>query len=84
MATTKVTITLQDEQLAAIRDLVLAGKAETVSHFVRHAVTVSLADVPGWGAMLAVALQESGGPLTRKGRAWADSILRRPQKERAA
>jgi Arc/MetJ-type ribon-helix-helix transcriptional regulator len=80
MATTKVTITLPDEQLAAIRDLVSAGKAETVSQFVKHAVSVSLADVAGWGAMLGVALEESGGALTRKERAWADSSLRRPKK----
>ena len=76
MATTKVTITLDDEQLAAIRSLVDNGKADSVSAFVKHAVSVSLADVAGWGAMLALALKQTGGPLTAKERAWADSILR--------
>jgi len=76
MATTKVTITLDDEQVAAIRALVESGKADSVSAFVKHAVTVSLADVAGWGAMLALALKQTGGALTAKERAWADSILR--------
>jgi Arc/MetJ-type ribon-helix-helix transcriptional regulator len=77
MATTKITITLEDEQVAAIRALVESGKADSVSAFVKHAVSVSLADVAGWGAMLALALKETGGPLTAKERAWADSMLQR-------
>jgi len=76
MATTKVTITLEDEQLAAIRKLVEADKADSVSGFVKHAVSVSLADAAGWGAMLGLALKQTGGPLTPKERAWADTILR--------
>lgn len=80
MATTKVTITLEDEQLAAIRRIVASGKADNVSQFVKHAVNVSLADVAGWGAMLMRALDETGGPLTKKERAWSDSILRRPHR----
>ena len=75
MATTKVTITLDDDQLASIRRLVSSGKAENVSSFVKHAVAVSLADVAGWGAMLAQGLEQTGGPLTREERAWANSIL---------
>jgi Arc/MetJ-type ribon-helix-helix transcriptional regulator len=80
MATTKVTITLEDEQLAAIRKLVAAGKLESVSAFVKHAVTVSLADLAGWGAMLATALTETGGPLSAQERTWADSMLK-PQRK---
>ena len=75
MATRKVTVTLAEDELASIRKLVAAGKADSVSGFVQHAVSVSLADVAGWGAMLGVALKETGGPLTRKERAWADSLL---------
>jgi Arc/MetJ-type ribon-helix-helix transcriptional regulator len=82
MATTKVTITLDDEQLAAVRALVAAGKAESVSAFVKHAVSVSLADVAGWGAMLGIALKQTGGALTAKERAWADSILQRKPRAR--
>lgn len=76
MATTKVTITLDEEQLAAVRQLVASGQATSVSGFVKHAVSVSLADVAGWGAMLGLALEETGGPLTSKERAWADLVLR--------
>ena len=76
MATTKVTITLDDEQLAAVRKLVESGKADSVSGFVQHAVSVSLADVAGWGAMLGMALHATGGPVKAKERAWADEILR--------
>jgi Arc/MetJ-type ribon-helix-helix transcriptional regulator len=88
MATKKVTITLEQEQLASIRALVGSGHAASVSAFVQHAVDASLADVAGWGAMLGLALQETGGPLTPGERAWADSVLkaqpRTKRKRRAA
>jgi Arc/MetJ-type ribon-helix-helix transcriptional regulator len=87
MATTKITVTLRNEEVAAIRKLVATGKTKNVSAFVQHAVTVSLADVAGWGAMLALALEESGGPLTRKEREWADSVLKpqaKPRRKRRA
>lgn len=76
MATTKVTITLDDEQLHAIRALVQSGQAQSVSGFVKHAVGVSLSEVAGWGLLLDAALEETGGPLSAKERAWADAILR--------
>ncbi len=75
MATRKVTITLDEAQLARIQDLVRAGSAASVSGFVQHAVTVALDDVAGWGAMLAEALQQTGGPLSDEERAWADGVL---------
>jgi Arc/MetJ-type ribon-helix-helix transcriptional regulator len=85
MATRKVTITLDDEQLAAVRELVASGKADSVSGFVKHAVGVALADVAGWGAMLGLALEQTGGPLTAKERTWADGVLRaRPRRKRTA
>jgi Arc/MetJ-type ribon-helix-helix transcriptional regulator len=87
MATTKVTVTLDDDQLARIRRLVAAGKARNVSSFVKHAVAVSLADVAGWGAMLGQALAGTGGPITPAERAWADGVLRgsrRPSRRRKA
>lgn len=82
MATKKVTVTLDENQLVNIQALVARGKAESVSGFVQHAVTVSLADIAGWGAMLGLALSETGGPLTPKERAWADSILRKARSRR--
>ena len=76
MASTKVTVTLEDEQLEAVRKLVASGAARSVSGFLQHAVAVALSDVAGWGAMLGQALEQTGGPLTRKERAWADGVLR--------
>ena len=75
MATTKVTITLGQDQLDRVRALVHAGAAPSVSGFVQHAVAVALDDVAGWGALLAEALQETGGPLSAEERAWADEVL---------
>ena len=84
MATTKLTITLDDDQLDEVRRLVAAGKASSVSGFVKHAVGVALHDAAGWKEMLEGALQQSGGPLTKKDRAWADALLSpRPRKSRA-
>ena len=83
MATSKVTITLADDQLASVRRLVAQRKAESVSGFVKHAVSVALADVAGWGALLAAALEETGGAVTAKERAWADSVLKPASKARA-
>jgi hypothetical protein len=83
MATVKLTITLDEDQLDAVRRLVASGHADSVSGFVKHAVSVSLADVAGWGAMLGLALEQTGGPLTAKERAWADTILQgRPKPKR--
>ena len=75
MATRKVTVTLDESQLARIRALVIQGAASSVSGFVQHAVGVSLDDVAGWGAMLADALRDSGGELSREERSWADNVL---------
>ena len=75
MAATKITITLPDEQIAEIRALVAAGRAASISAFVKHGVGVALYDAAGWREMLKDALQQTGGPLTKKERAWADALL---------
>jgi Arc/MetJ-type ribon-helix-helix transcriptional regulator len=75
MATRKITVTLDEAQLSQIRALVQAGTAPSVSGFVQHAVAVALDDVAGWGAMLAEALRQTGGPLSDDERAWADDVL---------
>ena len=80
MATKKITITLEAAQLDRVRELVEAGKASSVSGFVRHAVAVSLDDIAGWGALLAKALQDTGGPLTRDEKMWADEMLGNPKR----
>ena len=75
MATRKVTVTLDEGQLERIRALVNQGASSSVSGFVQHAVGVALDDVAGWGAMLADALRDSGGELSREERSWADNLL---------
>lgn len=82
MATRKVTITIPDDQLNQIRALVAARRAPTVSAFVTRAIATALLDAAGWQAMLDQALEETGGPLTRKERAWADSFLKAPAPKR--
>jgi Arc/MetJ-type ribon-helix-helix transcriptional regulator len=84
MASKKVTITLDGDQLEAVRRLVDSGAAGSVSGFIQHAVGIALDDVAGWGALLGQALEKTGGPLTKKERAWADGILKaRPGRRRA-
>ena len=84
MATRKVTVTLDAAQLERIRNLVDAGSAPSVSGFVQHAVSVALDDVAGWGALLAEALRETGGPLTDDERAWADELLGNRRRRRGS
>jgi Arc/MetJ-type ribon-helix-helix transcriptional regulator len=75
MATTKITITLEHQQVQAIRELVSAGQTDNVSAFVKHAVGIALFDAAGWKVMLGQALQQTGGRLTKKEIEWADRIL---------
>jgi Arc/MetJ-type ribon-helix-helix transcriptional regulator len=75
LATRKVTVTLDEEQLERVRSLVASGRTASVSGFVQHAVGVALDDVAGWGAVLAEALRDTGGPQTDDERAWADTLL---------
>jgi Arc/MetJ-type ribon-helix-helix transcriptional regulator len=84
MATAKITITLQDDQIEEIRALVAAGGASSISAFVKHAVGVALYDAAGWKEMLSDALQQTGGPLTKKERAWADALLAPEPKKRSS
>lgn len=75
MGTKKITITLDERQVALIKDLVDSGKASSMSGFVQHAVGIALDDIAGGGALLAEALERSGGPLTDEERIWADEVL---------
>ena len=74
MATTKITVTLEASQVAALRRLVSSKRTRSVSGFVKHAVAVALQDADGWAAILKGALKETGGPLTKRERAWADKV----------
>ena len=90
MATTKITVTLPDQQLRDIRALVASGQSGSISAFVKHAVDIALFDAAGWEEMLAGALQQTGGAVSDKERRWADSILspsrpkRRSRRHKAA
>lgn len=84
MATTKITVTLQEEQVEEIRALIAAGEVANVSAFVQHAVRNALHDVAGWREMLGDAMEQTGGPLTRKERVWADALLGGPQQKKGA
>jgi Arc/MetJ-type ribon-helix-helix transcriptional regulator len=75
MATTKITVTLPDNQIHSIRELVAAGNADSVSAFVKDAVEVALFDAAGWRAILDDALHETGGSMTNEERKWADALL---------
>ena len=84
MATTKITITLPDQQLNSIRELVAVGKADSVSAFVKHAVGIALFDAAGWRAMLEDSLRQTGGAVTNGERKWADSIIHPPKRKNRA
>jgi Arc/MetJ-type ribon-helix-helix transcriptional regulator len=84
MATRKVTVTLDADQLDHIRTLVEAGAAPSVSGFVQHAVGVALDDIAGWGAMLADALEATGGELSAEERRWADETLGNKRSRRSS
>jgi hypothetical protein len=65
----------RNEQLEEVRAMVAAGQAASISAFVKHAVGIALHDATGWRELLEDALQQRGGPLTKKERVWADAIL---------
>jgi Arc/MetJ-type ribon-helix-helix transcriptional regulator len=74
----RFTVMFDDDQLDEVRQLVAAGHVANVSAFVRRAVEVALNDPAAWRRTLDSALQETGGPLSAKERAWADALLSRP------
>jgi Arc/MetJ-type ribon-helix-helix transcriptional regulator len=78
MASVKITITLEQEQLDQVRALVGVGRAASVSGFVKHAVATSLDDVAAWTLAIEDALAGTGGPLTTDERRWADEVLGTP------
>ena len=75
MATKKVTITLDEDELARIRELVEAGGVRSVSAFVQKAVSAQLDADALWDQTLDEILEETGGPMTDEEKAWADKVL---------
>jgi Arc/MetJ-type ribon-helix-helix transcriptional regulator len=81
--TTKITITLPNDQLKQVRARVRKRRTDSVSAFVKHAVKIALNDAKEWEQALEDALLQTGGPMTDAEREWADSILfsDRPKKK---
>src|SRR5262249_29146141 len=85
MATTvKITVTIPKKQLEEIRALVKNRRTDSVSGFVKHAIGVSLEDTKDFREMMDEWLMETGGPLTKEERGWADSVLNAPFPKRSA
>jgi len=78
MATSKITVTLENDQIEEVRALVAAGRVANVSAFVKHAVKIALSDAADFKQMLDDGLAQTGGPLTDAEREWAEGILRGP------
>ena len=75
MATRKITITLPDPQLEEIRRRVATQESPSVSGFIQQAVQKSLENAAEFRAMVEQALNETGGPLKPRERAWARKML---------
>jgi Arc/MetJ-type ribon-helix-helix transcriptional regulator len=73
--TTKITITLPDRQLEEIRKRVAAEDSPSISGFIQQAVRKSLENAAEFRAMVDEALEETGGPLKPRERAWAKKML---------
>jgi len=71
----KIAVNLPDDQIAEILALVAAGRAESISAFVKYAAGIALSDAAGWREMLDDALQQPGGPLTKKEQALRATAL---------
>lgn len=78
MATRKITITVEENDLARIREMVQAGTVKSVSGFVQRAVTRSLDADRLLDEYLAAVVTE-GGPLTESETAWLDELFPIPQ-----
>ena len=73
--TLPLVITLPDDQFKAIRERVAARESASVSGYIRQAVQKSLDNAAVFRAIVDAALNETGGPLTPKERAWARRML---------
>jgi hypothetical protein len=75
MAAKKITITLADRQIAEIQKLIAVQHSTSFSAFIQQAVQRALENAVEFRAMVAEAVDKSGGPLKRKERAWARRML---------
>lgn len=75
-------ITLPDGQVDEIRRRVAANESASISGFIQQAVQKSVENDAEFRAMMDQALLETGGPLTRRERAWARKMIARQGRER--
>jgi Arc/MetJ-type ribon-helix-helix transcriptional regulator len=75
MASVKVTITVPEKQLAAIRKKVAAGEATSISAYFQESVAQSLGGSSALLDLFDELLERSGGPLTAKEREAARAAL---------
>lgn len=78
MATKKVTVTLDELDLARVKSMVAEGSVSSVSGFVQHAVAVALSDAELWDESFEQWLASTGGPITAEERSIADALLDAP------
>jgi len=74
MTVAKIAISLPELLVAHVRKEVRRGRAASVSAYVANAVAKQ-AENDDLDAMLDAMLVASGGPMTRRERAWADRVL---------
>ncbi len=74
MTAAKIAISLPEPLVAHARNEVRQGRAASVSAYVASAVAKQ-AESDDLTAMLDAMLMASGGPMTRRERAWADGVL---------
>ncbi len=78
MTMRKVTVTIDEHDLARVRALVADGASPSVSAFVQHAVAVALTDAELWDESFEQWLASTGGQITTEERAIADALLDAP------
>ena len=74
MATKKITVTLDEDAVAQIKQLVERGDSPSVSAFVQRAVQSQFDADAIWDATLDQLLEETGGPITDEERAEIDRL----------
>ena len=79
MAVEKITVTIPKEQADALRAIVAAGGARSVSALVKRGIDLALDADAAWEAELAGGIEASGRPISEEERVWARAQLQRRQ-----
>jgi Arc/MetJ-type ribon-helix-helix transcriptional regulator len=76
MTKAKVTMTMDKDLLARVKQAIDSGRAPSVSAYIEKAVEHWLIEEESAEELVDDMLEESGGPITADERVWADRILR--------